>query len=275
VTAARVTADEVVALLAARHPAKDSVFVPECKMGQGGSRRLDAWVLSKTWSPWTITGYEVKVSRQDFINDDKWADYLPVCHLLYFACPSGLIQPNELPAEVGLLWVAGSRLVTKKKAARREPDPVKVARLMSYVLMSRSRIVADMWASADEEPLSFWRRWLDAKKDAQGIGHKVSERLAECLHQERELRRKAEAETARFEDVRERLREMGFDPSKTVYSHQFRDKLEPLRAGRNQVERSLRDARQLVQSLEHTARTLDEKAASADEQAPDLDEAGA
>src|SRR6266511_4356021 len=114
---------DIQAALRYRH-SKD-VLVEECNMGSAhaGCRRLDAWVLLKTWSPWTTIGYEVKVDRGDFLRDRKWVDYLPVCHELYFACPAKQIQPEELPPEVGLLWTtSGQRLVTKRKAHRRQPD---------------------------------------------------------------------------------------------------------------------------------------------------------
>ena len=52
-------------LLRQRHAA--DVFVAECKMGRSSgaspTRRLDAWVLKRSWSPLTIIGYELKASR--------------------------------------------------------------------------------------------------------------------------------------------------------------------------------------------------------------------
>jgi hypothetical protein len=63
---ADVSANVLLKALAQRH--KDDVFVPECKNGPtqtGSHRRLDAWVMLKTWSPVTMIGYEIKVSRSD------------------------------------------------------------------------------------------------------------------------------------------------------------------------------------------------------------------
>jgi hypothetical protein len=169
--------------LAYRH-AKD-VFVPECKMGETwgeGARRLDAWALSKSWSPLTAWGYEVKVSRSDFLQDRKWERYLGVCHEFAFVCPRGLIQPEELPEGVGLLWSHGQRLMTKRKPVRREPDGVELVRLMAYVLMSRSQIVENMWRAASADPAERWRALLTAR-DGDRIGRMVSRRVAQRLNE--------------------------------------------------------------------------------------------
>src|SRR5690242_5105664 len=105
-------------LLAAKHA--EDVLVPECKDGptQGGShRRMDAWVMSKSWANPCVTGYEIKVSRSDFLGDEKWRTYLPLCNEFYFVAPSGIIEPDELPPEAGLLCVSstGTVLFRKKK----------------------------------------------------------------------------------------------------------------------------------------------------------------
>lgn len=141
-----ITASQLIDLLRVRH--LGDVFVPECKDGGTWDRqhlRLDAWAMLRSWKPWTTIAYEVKVSRSDFIGDQKWPAYLPLCHELYFVCPAKLIDPTELPPSVGLLWTigqgTGQRLVCKRKAVRREPDVQALSRLMAYTLMSRSVIV--------------------------------------------------------------------------------------------------------------------------------------
>ena len=198
--------------LAARHA--DATFVGECAMGsrQNGCRRLDAWVLLKTWSPPTTIGYEVKVSRGDFLGDRKWQEYLPVCHELYFACPPKLIQPEELPQDVGLLWTAGeTRLITKRRAVRREPDPVALCRLMTYVLMSRTRVVADMFEAQRPTKREFWRRWLAEVREDRAMGYEVSQRVRRRLNEAEAKARRAEQERDRLTAVREKLVALGLD----------------------------------------------------------------
>jgi len=55
-----------------------------------------------------IKGYEFKVSRSDFLNEirtEKWRSYLEYCHTFSFVCPRGLIQKEEIPPKIGLLWI--------------------------------------------------------------------------------------------------------------------------------------------------------------------------
>ncbi len=231
--------------LAARHA--DAVFVEECAMGsrQLGCRRLDAWVLLKTWSPFTVIGYEVKGSRADFLRDQKWSEYLAVCHELYFACPAKVIQPEELPRDVGLLWTAGdSRLITKRRAVRRELDPVACCRLMSYVLMSRTRIVGDMWEAQRETPEGFWRRWVARGAQTQDLGHHVSRKIRERLAEAEEGRRRAEDDRRRLEAVEQRLTELGLPAGSAAWQ------LDELADG---SRRKLREIGRLAESITRLA----------------------
>ena len=77
-----------------------SIFVPEYTQGE---LRADAIVIN-TKQRW-IRGFEIKVSRSDFLQDDKWILYSQFCSSLSFACPEGLIQPNEVEKPFGLLWI--------------------------------------------------------------------------------------------------------------------------------------------------------------------------
>jgi hypothetical protein len=136
-----ITSDQIKALLKERH--NKDVFVTECKNGATWSAthllRLDAWAMRKSYSPLVTTGYEIKVDRSDFENDQKWVDYLPLCHQFFFVCPAGMIHSDELPDKVGLMWVSSTgKLHVKRYAERRIPDPEKMNSLLIYILMSRS-----------------------------------------------------------------------------------------------------------------------------------------
>ena len=248
-----ISAGTVIDALATRH-AKD-VFVPECKMGSAwaGCRILDAWAMSKSWSPWTTFGYEVKVSRSDFLNDRKWQEYLPVCHEFYLATPAKLVAPEELPPDVGLLWmVGGRRMICKRKAVRREPDPAKLGRLMSYVLMSRARIVADMHeANAPEEDArDRWSRWLAEDTGEKWLGRMVGRRLAERVAKAERERDLAVSDRVRFEDLAKQVREWGLDPE-----HCSRFDLQRLFApDRARDQRIAQAARSILAMVENMAR---------------------
>jgi hypothetical protein len=46
---------------------------------------------------------EIKSGRADFISDHKWQSYLPYCTHFAFVAPKNAIQPDELPAGIGLV----------------------------------------------------------------------------------------------------------------------------------------------------------------------------
>jgi len=159
------------------------VFVPECKTGgtwQGGHQSLDAWAIKPSWANPLVTGYEIKISRSDFVNDDKWKSYMDYCNAFYFVCPTGLIQPDELPANVGLMWVArtGTRLYTKRKAPWRDVEiPESIYR---YILFSRCKIVPPNYYS-DKVGADYWQEWLKVKQENKELGWLVSQSIRKTV----------------------------------------------------------------------------------------------
>lgn len=143
-----INSSQILNLLAERHVG--DVFIPECKNGETwGARdllRLDAWCLKRTYSPLTTIGYEIKVSRADFEQDQKWTGYLGLCHEFFFVCPAGLIRATDLPSGIGLMWVSSTgNLHIKKRCIRQEPNIEYQNRLLIYALMARSKIVDNMY----------------------------------------------------------------------------------------------------------------------------------
>lgn len=50
--------------------------------------------------------FEFKSSRQDFVSDKKWENYLKYCHTLTFVCPREVIRREDLlNKNVGLMWI--------------------------------------------------------------------------------------------------------------------------------------------------------------------------
>lgn len=208
----QVTADHISQQLAERHAA--DLFVAECRNGPQGNRlrRLDAWVLLRTWSPITMIGYEIKVSRQDWLRDDKSHEYLALCHLLYYVSPPRVIEPQEVPAGCGLLWTpkTGQRFTTKVKPVRRDIE--LPARLMVYVLMSRTRIVADMHEANAGDRTAQWRAWLAEREDRHQLGHLVRGRLAREYRRMQQEVREAQQLVQQYAHIEQRIRELGCDP---------------------------------------------------------------
>lgn len=254
-------ARDIVQLLERRH--SDDLFIPECKDGPthgGGHARLDAWAMAKSWTRPSITGYEVKISRGDFLQDNKWPSYLPMCNQLFFVCPTGLIQPPEVPDHVGLLWASktGGKLYTKKKATYREiPFPEDTIR---YVLMARVRVTREYDPTGDRR--QFWADWLRDRKLNREFGYKVSRTLATRIREEidkvQSENERLREENGRYEDIRKLLHALDIDPRKTwmATAWQVRQRLEEARSVL--PDGLIRDLRAIAHSAEHVAEKLAE-----------------
>jgi len=211
-----ITASQILGLLETKH-IKD-VFIAECKNGETwGARdllKLDAWVLQRTYSPLTTIGYEIKCSRADFENDQKWVGYLDLCHLFYFVCPAGLIHSTDIPSNIGLIWVSKSgRLHTKTKATRATPDIQKQNGLLIYALMSRSKIVANMmdinYANEPPDKLQEYRDIIERANERKELAYFIKahiKKFAEEVHKKDTEFSNREYEIKNFE---ERLAKLG------------------------------------------------------------------
>ncbi|WP_407310969.1 hypothetical protein [Desulfosporosinus sp. SB140] len=102
-----------------RHPEKEWAFFEELRAGTGyrnvekginPEQRFDAWAINLYPSKKFLRiVYEIKVSRSDFLhelkNPEKRSQALQMSNCFYFVTPAGLIKPEELPPEVGLIEV--------------------------------------------------------------------------------------------------------------------------------------------------------------------------
>ncbi len=217
---AGMSARTILDLLREKHA--EDVFVPECKGGPtwgGEHSRLDAWVMKKSWAHPLVIGYEIKVSRSDFINDQKWHNYLPYCNEFYFVAPQGIINASELPPEAGLLTVAstGTRLFKKKVSIWR--DVVVPEELYRYLLMNRTQIINqhETVAASREQKLAYWRKWLEEEKEGKGLGYLVSERVAAHVRKVERDNERLQDENMALATFRDRLTELGVvDPGQPV-----------------------------------------------------------
>lgn len=248
----KVTADHIIDLLAAKHAS--DVWIPECKDGQtwgGGHARLDGWAMKRSWSPLNMVGYEVKVSRSDFLKDDKWPVYLDLCHQLYFVCPYGLIDPTEVPEKCGLICVSktGTRLYTKKKAPRREIE--LPGELMAYALMRADGFTAmhNGDGPTREERIRQWMKDKDRKRHLAGI---VNDRIANRIWEAERENDRLQSELSRLEKVKALLDELGIDPNSYRAEDQLRSRLsgEIPRDLRFGLERVIRHAQDLLNDMD-------------------------
>lgn len=206
------SADQLLSLLHTKHAS--DVFIPECKDGPthyANYLRLDAWVMTRSWANPLSIVYEIKCGRNDFLNDTKWRKYLPYCNEFYFVTPKGLIQPNELPTEVGLLeaTVNLKRLICRKKAVYR--NLVVPERLYRYILMCRTRVVSeDNPDMTREERLEKWKSRLEGEFKTTGL--RISKRVVEEMDRLREENVHLKSKYVDYDDIRAFLTHLGIPP---------------------------------------------------------------
>ena len=218
----------MIELLKRRH--SHDVVVPECKDGPTQSRkhyRFDLWVMRRSWSPLTMIGYELKTTRSDFLADEKWQRGLELCHQFFFVCPYGLIKPEEVPYECGLIQVSKTwkRLRTVRRAPRREIEvPVD---LLLYVLMARSYIVPGGGFALEDLPrearvLELRRRLEEHDREREALRAVVADRVREEWERldrtARDALDRCDRMEARNEAVESVLRDVGVDVDANPWS---------------------------------------------------------
>ena len=108
---------------------------PEVNCGYYGI--YDAWGIT---SKLTTMGIEVKVSVSDFKNNKskeaKSASGYVVANENYILCPEGLLQPEDMDPNYGLLWFKDGRLLNKKKPKFLEMDDKQKLRIVMSIMCS-------------------------------------------------------------------------------------------------------------------------------------------
>jgi len=262
------SADKILSLLATRHT--DDVFVPECKDGPSqftGHRRLDAWVMRKSWTNPQVTGYEIKVARDDYLNDDKWRAYLDCCNCFYFVCPWKMILPEELDDGVGLLWATstGTRLVQKRKAKYRDVDIPES--LFRYILMARVRVVKDGSGYEKGSETKYWQQWMERRDQDKELGWNVSRKIKELVNIRISL---VKAENVRLKKENEKLTAIkGLLEQMSIpsYAWNFRDKFEKKVAvfRRGCPENLVADVNKAITSLQLVLKHVEDSGEDIDE----------
>jgi hypothetical protein len=117
-------------------------------------------------------------------------------------------------------------LLKKKQAARREIEVPE--ELYRYLLMSRARIESEHAEPGRDDRAAYWRNWVANDKEYDLIGHRVSKRVAEHVREvERENRRLA-GENEALALFKERLADLGVDPTQGIYKFHVESVLDRL-----------------------------------------------
>lgn len=250
----------IVKLLAERHA--EDVFVSECKDGPSQASnysRIDGWAMKKSWAHPLVMGYEIKVSRGDFLQDKKWRAYLPMCNELYFVAPKGIVQVDELAAEVGLIEVVGtSRLLTRKRAAYR--DVVIPEDVFRYILMCRARIgeERDENMSAQAARGERWRQWLATKTENRELGYEVQRGIRENVQRVENENKALKDRMDDYDGIRAFLKREGLDPDRHLREWDVERKLNAQKAAfPEDIVREISNVSDGLQAILRFARSLE------------------
>lgn len=187
----KVTSTEIKIALSQFRP-KD-YFLTEVKNGSTyfpppqGLLMFDGVGIRRSYTQPCITIYEVKVSRGDFLQDNKWKLYFQYCNEFYFVVPKGLIDKSELPDNVGLIYYnpETKKLLTKQKSKYWKCE--NPWEMYQYIIYSR----------LDEERTPFCkdrteyaRNYLEGKMTNHSIGDALRSKFAQEIQRlEREAER--------------------------------------------------------------------------------------
>ena len=136
-----------------------------------------------------VTGYEIKVSRGDFLGDQKWKEYLPWCMELYFACPRGLIKKEEIPPQIGLIYCYAGTTRTVKRAVTRPMAGDNLQHLIFDLIWRRYTRDETRKAHIVEQLNKFLNNKIDLKQLGKEVSWELSKKLNDIDEKETEQKR--------------------------------------------------------------------------------------
>lgn len=204
-------ADLILRILQQRH--RRDLWLTEVKDGPSTlaqTSRLDALAIKKSWTQPRFVGYEVKISRSDFLRDDKWVTYLPVTHQFSFACPWDLIQPDELPPEVGLYWVREDGGLKQVRRPTLRPMTTLPTHLLYYLVLSRlSPDHHPFFTNQREQAVAYVSDRPERQELGRIVGSRMSEELSALEHRKRMLENRIDATRYAYDQLCHTLEEAG------------------------------------------------------------------
>ena len=194
---------------------QDDFFLTEVKNGSTyfppaqGLLIFDGVGIRKSYSKPCITMYEIKVSRGDFLQDNKWNLYRQYCNEFYFVVPKGLIDKKELPSDCGLIYYnpETKKLLTKQKSQYKECD--QPYEMYQYIIYSR---LASDHIPFYEEKAEYAKDYIADKADKRNIGYALRTKMAKEMtemSQRLESLKSTEKKVKFFDDVVKLLRNHG------------------------------------------------------------------
>ncbi len=137
--------------------------------------------MTRSYTAPCITGYEIKVSRSDFLGDNKWHLYLQYCNEFYFVVPVGLVAKDEIPENVGLIYYypeTGKLLKKRRAVYRKIEEPVGVYKYIIYSRLDQERI--PFYENRAEYARDYLADQSEKRKIGRDFGSKMAKDLKNC-----------------------------------------------------------------------------------------------
>lgn len=182
----KVTSTDIKLALREMHSNRASYFITECKTcstyfpDPQGLLIFDGLAITKSYTKPNIIGYEIKVSRSDFLQDNKWHLYLQYCNEFFFVVPKGMVKKEELPENVGLIYYDPdtTNLRTVKKALWRQiEEPVGVYKYIIFSKLEHDRL------PFYEDRAEYAKDYLEDKVKKQYVGNALGTKLSKDLQE--------------------------------------------------------------------------------------------
>ena len=169
---------KITSLLRAKYRTPEYAFIEQVPNATSGrkSRTADAMAMG-CWESKGIhlEGFEVKVSRSDWRNElkdmTKSAVFEQHCHRWWIVAAKGIVKPEEMPSQWGLMEPLGGGLTVVKGADLTEPNPVPftflAALLRSALSQSTSKSVLQREFQRGIEAGQEKQQWLFRNKDSE------------------------------------------------------------------------------------------------------------
>ena len=91
----------------------------------GLDEHLRCDILNLGWDDKVVI-MELKTCKEDFKTDNKWKNYLNYCNYFFFVCPTKVISQEDIPKDVGLMWVDIERQTFRIVQRPKKLKPLKI-----------------------------------------------------------------------------------------------------------------------------------------------------
>jgi len=143
---------------------------------RGADGRIDIVAIKPhQYSHKDIRGYEVKLTKDCFLRDNKYENYLDVVNRFYFAAPKGILSKEDIPEGLGLIVRSENGWHVVKAPKRNNPAKLNADAVLSllyrgYEETLKSRDLRDRIIAENNVAL---------KDKAKNIGWEIAKRLNE------------------------------------------------------------------------------------------------